>query len=152
MGANAVAPTAAAVKVASPDPPVTPVMVTTNLPVESVLPVVGVYVMLPMPDFVSVTGVLAIGFPLASSAVKVTVAGDDPSSGTEILLFGFAVKVEPTISIVACPDNVPEVTVIVAVRLMPEGPAEKVKVTCPFAFVTPEPALICPVLVAKVTA
>ena len=99
---DAVAPTPVALTVTVPaGTPATmtvPATKTTSLPVESVVPVVGLNVTVPIPVWVSITVAPGIGLLPASFAVMVNVAGDAPLLGNEVL-DEVNVSVEPTICI-----------------------------------------------------
>lgn len=108
--------------------------------------------MLPTPDLAKVTVVPATATPAGFFAVNTMVAGVVPSSGKLVPVDGFADIVDPVICMGSCIVAAPDVTVTVAVRLMPEAPAEKLALAIPVASVVPVLALNCPVEAEKVTA
>lgn len=146
-----VVPNAVAVNMAEPAPPDTPETTTESCPFKSVVPEVGVKEMLPTPDLANVTAAPETGLPAGFFAANTTVVGVVPSSGKLVPEAGVALTVEPVICIGNCMVTVPEVTVIVAVRFTPDGPAEKLAVATPCALVVAVLALNCPVDAEKET-
>lgn len=132
--AVAFAPNTAASMRTEPDPPATPVAVTTSWPLAFVVPDAGVSVTLPAPVLVIVTVALGTTLPPASFAVMVNVTGDPPSSESVVPLDS-NVTVEPTTCTGICADAVPAVAVIVAVRLDLLAPEAKVTFALPVASV-----------------
>lgn len=75
---------------------------------------------------------------------------EEPSSGMLLLVAVTEIE-EPTICTGIWAERPPLVAVMVAVLLIPDGPAEKVTTALPFESVVPVEALSCPVDVENVT-
>jgi hypothetical protein len=148
----AVDPTEVAVTVAVPLPPATPETVVENLPALSVVPDVGLTLTTPGPVVATETGAPATTEPAPFLAIKVTIAGDDPSSGTVKPPPENTSSVEPDIWTGIWAVTVPAVAVIVAVRLAWVAvPEWNVTVPWPLAPVVTVWASNTPVSVPNVT-
>jgi hypothetical protein len=134
-------------------PAAVPVRLTVAVPFVFEVPVVALNV--PLPVLVAATeklrGWLATALPLASLAT--IVIGTAVPAG-ELVVPAVSLSVEPVtwMGIDAVVVDPVAVTVIVAVRFRPEGPAEKVKVVIPVASVVADAALSCPDEAEKVRA
>jgi hypothetical protein len=149
----AVAPRAAAVKVAEPAP--VPVIVALNVPPVPVVPDAGVIVTLPPPALVKVTGAPEMRLPPPSFAVTVHVAVELPSSGSAVPDSASS-TLDPVIWMGICVVTDPAVAVIVAVRFVRFSifscpPVLNTKVAGVTLLVTTLPCSRIPVSVANVT-
>ena len=142
----AVSPKAEAITVTAPaDVPVT---VVVNTPL-TVGPEDGLNVTLPAPVWLIVTVAPETALPPEFLGLTVRVTDEEPLSSSPAL-DGVIVTVDPVICIGIIADAVPEVAVIVAVRLIALGPAENVTVALPVVSVVISDAPRIPVSVVKV--